>query len=538
MLGFVDRRRAATRPASASPAADADPARSGHDVRDFAEGLDEVLVIEEKNPTLGAARQAMPSTTAPIDPRVVGQARRARRTCSCRTTRHARRRRILLGAPPLTLGRRLGDRLRPLDEVISPTANLIPLTVNRAPFYCSGCPHNASTRVEPGTLVGGGIGCHAMVAFMEPERVGDIVGLTCMGGEGAQWIGMAPFVERDHLVQNLGDGTFFHSGSLAVRAAVAAGVDITYKLLLQRHGRDDRRPGCPGPAVGARPIAAMLLARRRAAGDRHERRPDRVDGRSTCPAGVDVWDRSRLDEAQQVLAGIKGVTVLIHDQACAAENRRAREPWHAAPTPGFRVVINERVCEGCGDCGDTSNCLSVQPIDTPYGRKTRDPPDQLQLRLLVPGGRLSVVRHRHGRPERDGHGRGPPRRRRHSTTSRRRRTVVDPDDFTVRLTGHRRHRRGHRQPDPRHGGDARRPARPRARPDRSVAEGRAGRQRRSRSPATTPAAVQPRQRSPASTASWRSTCSSVRATSNLRGRSRVTAPSCRLDRRRARPARW
>ena len=121
------------------------------------------------------------------------------------------------------------DRLRPLPRTRQ--ASLIPLTVNRTPFYCSGCPHNLSTRVPDGTLVGGGIGCHAMVALMEPERVGDIVGLTAMGNEGAQWIGMAPFVERQHLVQNLGDGTYFHSGSLAIRAAVAAGVDITYKLL-------------------------------------------------------------------------------------------------------------------------------------------------------------------------------------------------------------------------------------------------------------------------------------------------------------------
>ena len=128
------------------------------------------------------------------------------------------------------LVRRLDEsRVAPLPAKAERTR--LALTVNRTPFFCSGCPHNISTRVPAGSLVGGGIGCHAMVAMMEPERVGDIAGLTAMGNEGAQWIGMAPFVDRQHIVQNLGDGTYFHSGSLAIRAAVAAGVNITFKLL-------------------------------------------------------------------------------------------------------------------------------------------------------------------------------------------------------------------------------------------------------------------------------------------------------------------
>ena len=163
-----------------------------------------------------------------------------------------------------------------------------------------------------------------MVALMDAERVGDIVGLTCMGNEGAQWIGMAPFVERQHLVQNLGDGTFFHSGSLAIRAAVAAGIDITYKLLYNgtvamTGGQDP--PGRPRRAR-RRPAAA---ARRRHAGDRHHRRPRPLRRASRSPSGVEVWDRSRLDEAQKVLAAVRGTTVLIHDQRCAAEKRRARK---------------------------------------------------------------------------------------------------------------------------------------------------------------------------------------------------------------------
>jgi indolepyruvate ferredoxin oxidoreductase len=331
-------------------------------VREFAHGLSEVLVIEEKNPTLERlVRDSLydsaerPRVTGRLDvdgqPLVPGTG-----TLVADTLLEPLRRR---------LATRLHERLRPLPE--PPRRSLIPLTVNRAPFYCSGCPHNASTRADADTLVGGGIGCHAMVALMEPERVGDIVGLTAMGGEGAQWIGIAPFIDRQHLVQNLGDGTFFHSGSLAVRAAVAAGIDITYKLL---HNGTVAMTGGQDPAgqIGVPGIVKMLLlegVNRVIVTTDDVGRHDPDD----FPAGVDIWDRSRLDEAQQVLADTPGTTVLLHDQACAAENRRARSRGTMA-TPGFRVVINERVCEGCGDCGAKSNCLSVQPIDTPWGRKT------------------------------------------------------------------------------------------------------------------------------------------------------------------------
>ena len=333
--------------------------------REFADGLAEVVVIEDKNPTLERLLKASFYDGA-HHPRVVG---RRDEHGSLLVPGHGTLDVDTLIAPLHgRLAARLGDRLPPLDELVRPARPRIPLTVSRAPFYCSGCPHNRSTRAEPGTLVGGGIGCHAMVAMMDPERVGDIVGLTCMGGEGAQWIGMAPFVDRDHLVQNLGDGTFFHSGSLAVRAAVAAGVDITYKLLyngtVAMTGGQD-----PEGQMSVPDVAAMLLLEgvRRVivTSDDPDRHPP-----ASRPAGVDVWDRNRFDEAQRLLADLPGVTVLIHDQACAAENRRGRARGTIA-TPGFRVVINERVCEGCGDCGDKSNCLSVQPIDTPFGRKTR-----------------------------------------------------------------------------------------------------------------------------------------------------------------------
>ncbi len=334
-------------------------------VREFAAGLDEVLVVEEKNPTL---EQAITSSlySGTHHPRVVG-----RRDEHGQLLVHGHGTLdvdALLSPLHARLAPRLGNRLRPIEELIEPKRPRIPLTVNRAPFYCSGCPHNRSTRAEPGTLVGGGIGCHAMVAMMDSERVGDLVGLTCMGSEGAQWIGMAPFVGRDHIVQNLGDGTFFHSGSLAVRAAVAAGVDITYKLLyngtVAMTGGQDAEGQMSVPDV-----ADLLLLEGVARVIVTSDDPDRYSAGAFGP-GVDVWDRSRFDEAQRVLSEIRGVTVHIHDQACAAEVRRGRSRGTIA-TPGFRVVINERVCEGCGDCGDKSNCLSVQPVDTAWGRKTR-----------------------------------------------------------------------------------------------------------------------------------------------------------------------
>lgn len=333
--------------------------------RDFASGLDEVIVVEEKNPTL---EQTLTSSLygGTHHPRVVG---RRDEHGQLLVPGHGTLDVDTLIAPlHARLSARLADRLRPLHELIEPKRARIPLTVNRAPFYCSGCPHNRSTRADPDTLVGGGIGCHAMVALMDPDRVGDLVGLTCMGSEGAQWIGMAPFVGRNHIVQNLGDGTFFHSGSLAVRAAVAAGIDITYKLLY--NGTVAMTGGQePEGQMSVPDVAELLLvegvSRVIVTSDDPHRHPA-----SSFPAGVDVWDRGRFDEAQRVLADVRGVTVLIHDQACAAETRRGRSRGTIA-TPGFRVVINERVCEGCGDCGDKSNCLSVQPVDTEWGRKTR-----------------------------------------------------------------------------------------------------------------------------------------------------------------------
>ena len=331
-------------------------------VREFAVGLDEVVVVEEKAPNLellikdalyGSARH----------PLIVGK-----------FDEHGGRLFPGFGAldadailPVLRrrLASRLDERLAPAS---APARRLIPLSVERTPFFCSGCPHNRSTEVPDGSLVGAGIGCHTMTLLMDPKRVGEISGLTPMGNEGTQWIGMAPFLPQSHMIQNLGDGTYFHSGQLAVTAAVAAGVNVTYKLLY--NGAIAMTGGqTPRGQLPPTTIAAVLLeqgvSRVIITTEDRKRIPDRA-----LRKGVDVWHRDRLIEAQEELASTPGVTVLIHDQACAAEARRLRKRGRV-PTPSERVVINPRICEGCGDCGRVSNCLSVQPVETPFGRRTR-----------------------------------------------------------------------------------------------------------------------------------------------------------------------
>jgi indolepyruvate ferredoxin oxidoreductase len=246
------------------------------------------------------------------------------------------------------------------------TRTTLPITA-RAPYFCSGCPHNSSTKVADGTLVGGGIGCHAMVLLMPEKQAGTVVGLAQMGGEGAQWIGMAPFVTEQHFVQNIGDGTFIHSGSLAVRAAVAAGVNVTFKLL---HNSAVAMTGGQ-QVMGELPLDRLVDLLRAEGVARVVVTSDQPQQlRKQLPRSVEVHDRSTLLTIAQELASVPGVTVLIHDQECAAEKRRKRRRGKAE-TPQQRVMINERVCEGCGDCGSASNCLSVEPVGTEYGRKTR-----------------------------------------------------------------------------------------------------------------------------------------------------------------------
>jgi indolepyruvate ferredoxin oxidoreductase len=331
-------------------------------LRGFAAGLEQVLVVEEKTPFVEAAvRDALyglpdapavlgsaDATGAPLVP-VAGEL-----TASALI---GPLRRVLAGSGELELA---PERREP------PKLELLP--VARTPYFCSGCPHNRSTLVPDGAVAGGGIGCHAMVAFTgRPETA--VSSITQMGGEGAQWIGQAPYTEAGHMFQNMGDGTFAHSGQLAVQACVAAGVSITYKLLYNRAvamtGGQDAAGGLEVPALSAKLLAEGVKKIIICADE-----PQRYRSLPALPAGVDLWHRDRLDEAQRALAAVEGVSVLLYDQRCAAESRRLRKRGTLAVRP-TRVIINEAVCEGCGDCGVKSNCLSVQPVDTEYGRKTR-----------------------------------------------------------------------------------------------------------------------------------------------------------------------
>jgi indolepyruvate ferredoxin oxidoreductase len=234
---------------------------------------------------------------------------------------------------------------------------------DRIPYFCSGCPHNSSTKVPEGSRATAGIGCHYMVLWMDRETST----FTHMGGEGVPWIGQAPFTGEEHIFANLGDGTYYHSGSLAIRASVAAKVNITYKILYNdavamTGGQNVDGPLDPGKisrqlaAEGVNPIIVVT--------DEPEKYPDDYE----WAAGVTVRHRSELMDVQRELRQVKGVSAMIYDQTCASEKRRRRKKG-AYPDPAKRAVINEAVCEGCGDCSKQSNCLSVEPLETELGRK-------------------------------------------------------------------------------------------------------------------------------------------------------------------------
>jgi indolepyruvate ferredoxin oxidoreductase len=233
----------------------------------------------------------------------------------------------------------------------------------RIPYFCSGCPHNSSTVVPEGMRAYAGIGCHYMAQWMDRSTLG----YTQMGGEGANWIGEAPFSKRPHVFQNLGDGTYNHSGYLAIRAAIAAGVNITYKILFNdavaMTGGQPNEGGLTVPQI-ARQVAAEGAQRVLVVTDE----PWKYAKNEEWPRGLTIHHRDELIAVQQELAAIPGVTVLIYDQTCAAEKRRRRKRGRF-PDPDKRVIINELVCEGCGDCGVKSNCVSVQPLETEWGRK-------------------------------------------------------------------------------------------------------------------------------------------------------------------------
>jgi len=237
------------------------------------------------------------------------------------------------------------------------------VTSVRQPYFCSGCPHNTSTRVPEGSRAMAGIGCHFMALWMDRNTAT----FTHMGGEGAPWIGQAPFTDEKHVFANLGDGTYFHSGLLAIRAAVAAKVNMTYKILYNdavAMTGGQRHDGPLDPAMISRQIAAEGVKPIIVVTDEPEKYPA---GTSWAP-GVTVRHRDELQAVQKELRETQGVSALIYDQTCASEKRRRRKR-NEFPDPAKRVVINERVCEGCGDCSVKSNCLSVEPLETEFGRK-------------------------------------------------------------------------------------------------------------------------------------------------------------------------
>jgi indolepyruvate ferredoxin oxidoreductase len=329
-------------------------------LRAFARGVETVLVVEEKQPFLESqvrnALYGMSDAPAVLGKRDHDGSPLVPAESELQAARVA-----------TALRRVLSPRVEVRDAPPDPPVALPMLPVLRTAYFCSGCPHNRSTVHPADSLAGGGIGCHGLVGMMDrPETV--VTGLTHMGGEGAQWIGQSFSHDGGHLFQNIGDGTFFHSGQLAVQACVAAEVDITFKLLynstVAMTGGQD--------AVGARTVPD-LTRKLEAEGVRRTivctDEPHKYRGVEVA-RNAEVWHRDRLDEAQLVLREIPGVTALVYDQQCAAQARRLRKRGQLAVRT-MRVIINEDVCEGCGDCGRKSNCLSVQPVETEFGRKRR-----------------------------------------------------------------------------------------------------------------------------------------------------------------------
>jgi indolepyruvate ferredoxin oxidoreductase len=273
------------------------------------------------------------------------------------------------------IAKAIGDRLlaikddEPLREALAAldlkekAEAAIQNSMVRTPYFCSGCPHNTSTRVPEGSIARAGIGCHYMAQWMDRDNQG----YTQMGGEGASWIGEAPFSKRPHVFQNIGDGTYYHSGLMAIRAAIASKVNITYKILF-----NDAVAMTGGQAVDGQLTVPQISRQMAAEGAKQivvvTDEPEKYPLSAGFAPGVTVRHRNELDQVQRELREIDGTTVLIYDQTCAAEKRRRRKRGQMIDPPR-RVFINDAVCEGCGDCGVASNCVSILPLETELGRK-------------------------------------------------------------------------------------------------------------------------------------------------------------------------
>jgi indolepyruvate ferredoxin oxidoreductase len=363
--------------------------------REFATGLQEILVVEEKRQVIEyQLKEELYNWRADVRPTVLGKFNAletpdqfgAGGEWSMPNPTANTLLRANADLSPAIIARAIAQRIKKLGLDADTTARIdaqmaileakeramhvIELSgakgADRQPWFCSGCPHNTSTKVPEGSRAMAGIGCHFMTIWM--DRSTD--GFTQMGGEGVPWVGQQPFTHDQHIFANLGDGTYFHSGLLAVRQSIAAGVNITYKILY-----NDAVAMTGGQQVGERPeghSVVQIAQSMRAEGAIKiiivTDEPEKYDAVKGLPDGIAIEHRDELDRIQREFRSILGTTVIIYDQTCATEKRRRRKRGTLVD-PAKRVVINELVCEGCGDCGVQSNCMSVEPLETEFGRK-------------------------------------------------------------------------------------------------------------------------------------------------------------------------
>ncbi len=336
--------------------------------RRFASGLEDVLVVEEKRGLIEDQLLRLLYNLDPaLRPRVVGK---TDETGVPLLQSHGELSPLMVARAIIARLRRLGidsdlmrQRLSRLESFERPLEGS-GIKIERGPYFCSGCPHNTSTRVPEGSRALAGIGCHFMAQFIPSRHTATF---SHMGGEGAAWIGQAPFSADKHIFQNLGDGTYQHSGLLAIRAAAAAGVNITYKILY-----NDAVAMTGGQPLDGHPTVPQITQQVAAEGARKivvvTDEPGKYPSAAGFAPGTEIRHRDELDTIQKELRAIPGLTVLVYDQTCAAEKRRRRKRG-LYPDPPKRVFINEAVCEGCGDCSDASNCVAVKPLETEFGRK-------------------------------------------------------------------------------------------------------------------------------------------------------------------------
>ena len=353
--------------------------------REFATGLQEILVVEEKRQVIEyQLKEELYNWRSDVRPVVLGKFNEADEgggEWSVPNPRASTLLRANADLNPSLIAKAIAQRLLKLgvDADIASRINaqlaiitakeqamsVSVVTADRQPWFCSGCPHNTSTKVPEGSRAMAGIGCHFMALWMDRSTAG----FTQMGGEGTPWVGQQPFVNDQHIFANIGDGTYFHSGILAVRQSVAAGVNITYKILY-----NDAVAMTGGQPIGERSeghTTLQIAQSMRAEGAKRiaivTDEPEKYEG-ADLVADVNVYHRTLLDQVQREMREVKGCTVIIYDQTCATEKRRRRKRGTMVD-PAVRVLINDLVCEGCGDCGVQSNCLSVEPLETEFGRK-------------------------------------------------------------------------------------------------------------------------------------------------------------------------